>query len=268
MRSSSQHSTPTDEAYGGLQLAFRILNEELFEGSLPQCLITLQREKASCGYYSADRFGNRSGQTVDEIALNPAYFGIVPLMETMQTLTHEQVHLWQRHFGKPGRGRYHNAEWADKMQSIGLMPSSTGKPGGAITGDHMADYPIPGGLFEKVFLEHFSTPEFTIPWYDRYPPPQAVAIATQILALKPKPYAAQISSAGALANDSEAPLPACSSAAGMDGPPVLMPSVQLPSLSGARSKTKYSCSCGVNVWGKPGLRIRCENCQESFIVVE
>ena len=49
------------------------------------------------------------------------------------------VHLWQHHRGTPGRGRYHNQEWAEKMIEIGLMPTDTGKPGGRITGDHMAD---------------------------------------------------------------------------------------------------------------------------------
>lgn len=40
-----------------------------------------------------------------------------------------------------------NEEWADKMEGIGLMPSSTGKPGGSRTGEKMADYAIEGGLF-------------------------------------------------------------------------------------------------------------------------
>lgn len=49
------------------------------------------------------------------------------------------THLWQYHFGKPGRRGYHNKEWANKMESIGLMPSSTGQPGGDKTGDKMAE---------------------------------------------------------------------------------------------------------------------------------
>jgi hypothetical protein len=30
------------------------------------------------------------------------------------------------------------------------------------------------------------------------------------------------------------------------------------------SKTKYSCPCGNNVWGKPGLNIMCGECGEAF----
>ncbi len=71
----------------------------------------------------------------DEIALNPRYFHDRPVTEVLSTLAHEMVHLWQHHYGKPGRGRYHNRQWAERMKAIGLQPSSTGKEGGQETGD-------------------------------------------------------------------------------------------------------------------------------------
>ena len=43
----------------------------------------------------------------------------------LETLLHEQVHLWQQNFGehpvKPGRA-YHNREFVDKCESLGLHP--------------------------------------------------------------------------------------------------------------------------------------------------
>jgi hypothetical protein len=63
------------------------------------------------------------------------------------------VHVWQQEHGEPGRGRYHNREWARKMHGIGLMPSSTGKPGGATTGDSMSDYILEGGRFQVACRE-------------------------------------------------------------------------------------------------------------------
>ena len=138
---------PTTETYSELQQAYDAFNQALFDGILPNCLITLQREKHTCGYFSSGRFASVDGKLTDEIAINPSYFAVTPIIEVLQTLVHEMAHLWQYHFGNPGRGRYHNKEWADKMESIGLMPSSTGKPGGAKTGDCMADYAIEGGLF-------------------------------------------------------------------------------------------------------------------------
>ncbi len=67
---------PTVETYAELQLAYDTFNRRLFDNQLPDCLITLQREKRTYGYFSAARFGNRQGDTVDEIALNPTYFAI------------------------------------------------------------------------------------------------------------------------------------------------------------------------------------------------
>ncbi len=52
------------------------------------------------------------------------------------------------------------------------MLSSTGKPGGARTGDQMADYPIEGGRFLQA-CETLLTQEFKISWYDRFPSFQA-----------------------------------------------------------------------------------------------
>jgi hypothetical protein len=42
----------------------------------------------------------------DEIALSPGTFAQRTDEEILSTLVHEMVHHWQRHFGKPGRGRY------------------------------------------------------------------------------------------------------------------------------------------------------------------
>ena len=30
------------------------------------------------------------------------------------------------------------------------------------------------------------------------------------------------------------------------------------------NRTKYVCGCKINIWGKPGLRIRCEVCNTRF----
>jgi hypothetical protein len=80
---------PTPQTYHELQWAYDHFNRALFDGRLPACLITLQREKATCGYFSFKRFAHADGQITDEIALNPSYFAVVPLAETLATLVHE-----------------------------------------------------------------------------------------------------------------------------------------------------------------------------------
>jgi hypothetical protein len=73
------------------------------------------------------------------------------------------VHLEQAHFGSPSRSGYHNREWAQLMERIGLMPSDTGAPGGKRTGQRMTHYVVSDGPFDKAFRAR----TFTVPYYDR-----------------------------------------------------------------------------------------------------
>ena len=239
-------------SYAELQLAYDHFNGALFGGQLPGCLITLQREKRTCGYFSRNRFANLDGQLTDEIALNPCYFAVVPLVETMQTLVHEMVHQWQALFGKPGRGRYHNDEWADKMESIGLMPSSTGRPGGKRTGDHMADYAIEGGRFLQA-CQALVTDSFQISWYDRFPAAEHVqaGLATHAATLS-------VAVGGGHAPAASVPVAASLVVASTSERPAPTPA---PDKS---NRVKYSCSCSINVWGKPALRLQCLDCGNVF----
>lgn len=252
-------STPTQQVYAELQQAFEHFNLTLFDGTLPQCLLTLQREKKTCGYFSAQRFGNHDGQRVDEIALNPAYFAVSPLQEIMQTIVHEMVHLWQHHHGQPGRGRYHNPQWADKMESIGLMPSSTSRPGGKRTGDHMGDYVIEGGRFERA-CEQLLSVHFTISWYDRFPPADALQVPM-------------------LSSDGSSPMKPGSALAGARPSAGAIPAQALVVRSNlvvkaidqpatTPSRTKYTCACHNLLWAKAGLRVRCMQCDTEFLDVQ
>lgn len=139
----------TAREYATIQEAYDYFNEALFEGALPQVLITLQRHGRALGYFSPERFQSRNGvrARVHDVALNPEGFRGESDEEILSTLAHEMVHVWQKEYGKAGRGRYHNRQFAAKMHSIGLMPSATGKPGGDLTGDHMSHYILPQGPF-------------------------------------------------------------------------------------------------------------------------
>lgn len=139
---------PTKETYERLQQAHEYFNKALFGGTLPNALITFQRRKGSFGYFAGARFQNDAGQKADEIALNPMHFASRSQQDILGTLVHEMAHQWQRHEGQPGRGRYHNREWAEKMKAIGLQPSDTGVEGGKETGETLGHYIIPGGPFD------------------------------------------------------------------------------------------------------------------------
>ena len=144
--------TPVE--YSGLQEAFDRFNSALFDGALPDVFITYQRKAHSAGYFSPDRFSARVGEFgKHELALNPDGFIGQTDEQVCQTLAHEQTHVWQHVFGTPSARGCHNREWAAKMKSIGLQPSSTGMVGGKETGQHMSDYIIPGGPFTKAYAE-------------------------------------------------------------------------------------------------------------------
>jgi hypothetical protein len=124
-----------DDENSNAQASTQHFNRELFDDALPDVFITYQRCAHSRGYFSPDRFSARAGKFGrHELTLNPDGFVDRTDEQICSTLAHEMAHVWQQAHGSPGAGRYHNKEWAAKMKSIGLMPSSTGMVGGKQTG--------------------------------------------------------------------------------------------------------------------------------------
>lgn len=159
----------TKQEYGTFEEAYDYFNKSLFGGELPACLLTLQRKANSYGYFCHESFADRleGSTTTDEIALNPAGFEGRSDLEILSTLVHEMTHLWQFHCGeKIPRKAYHNAEWADKMELIGLMPSDSGAPGGKRTGQKMTHYIIDGGRFQ-VEAEKLIQTGFRLNWQSK-----------------------------------------------------------------------------------------------------
>jgi predicted SprT family Zn-dependent metalloprotease len=150
----ARKATPTRQEYGAFQQAFDFFNRELFGGKLHACFITLQRKANARGYFSSKMFEGRvrDGE-IDEIALNPNTFKDRSDREICSTLVHEMVHEWQQWYGKPSRGRYHNAEWADKMEALGLMPTSTGDADGKRTGQRVTHYIIRSGSYDTTYAK-------------------------------------------------------------------------------------------------------------------
>jgi hypothetical protein len=148
------------------------------------------------------------------------------------------AHLWQEDCGHPSRIGYHNKEWAWKMEEIGLIPSHNGEPGGKKTGQNMMHYINPEGLFIKTFNR----------------------LTTETLeALKLKYLPAYT------------PHDKIRGREGGEGGGTLTPGGDDGNESGEgntnrkkTSKTKYTCPCGNNVWGRPGLILTCGECQGNF----
>jgi predicted SprT family Zn-dependent metalloprotease len=243
---NATHTGITAANYSTFQRAYDFFNRELFNNSLPEVLITLQRKSKALGYFHHDRFAKRSADTVrqgklacaltngmvtslsddsprvHELAMNPDHFGHQTDLEICDTLVHEMCHVARHIEGNPPRGGYHCKRWAEIMVNIGLQPSDTGKPGGKITGQHMSDYPIEGGRFLTAYAKLAKT-GFTLDWQSQE--------LTEETKKKRKVKSA--------------------------------------------SKTKYTCpECDANAWGKPGISLICGDCynedepRESIVYME
>jgi len=143
-----QNNKITLTEYTEFQDAFDFFNRQLFDGGLPEALVTLQRKARSRGYFHAERFASRANQEnlVSEIALNPNYFEERTDTEILSTLVHEMCHLW-RDGQRRIRSGYHDKLWGSKMKEVGLYPSSTASVGGKETGYRVSHYIMPNGRF-------------------------------------------------------------------------------------------------------------------------
>lgn len=140
----------TKEFYDNLQIAYDFFNEQLFNGELPQCLVTLNRKNGAYGYFKRNAFTNSACENIHEIALNPSEFNR-PIKEILSTLVHEQCHLLCYHKGYVMKRGGHGKQWCQMMKDIGLQPidATTGldiESGGAKVSHRI----IEGDLFDMV----------------------------------------------------------------------------------------------------------------------
>lgn len=149
-----KHESVTAAQYGAFDQAKGYFIKTPFEKPLPPILLTLHEHRGSGGYYSPRRWVAREGEyrtyLIAQINISPSILLLEPKM-LMSVLVHELVHHEQYTYGKPGRGGYHNTEFATLMHAIGLISSSTGQPGARRTGDRMSHYILEGGLFEEAY---------------------------------------------------------------------------------------------------------------------
>lgn len=238
-------TTPTRHFYDSLQSAYDHFNAELFEGKLPHCLITLRSASRVYGYYHAGRFVSPCGQQIDEIGLHPGFFTLRPVESVLSTLVHEMIHQWQEHFGTPTPSNAHNQEWAQKMESLGLMPTGTGLPGGKKTGRSVSHHIMPDGAF-LASCQTLVAGGFFIPWLDRHLPaePETQEIATQALKEAGIEYPASLPPIKQLPTDIEGQAAVCR-----------------PAPRKAANRGRLTCpQCGSKAWVAPETKIICGVC--------
>lgn len=251
---------PTAELYNAMQVAYDHFNDELFDGTLPSVLFTNQRQNGVMGYFAPNRWTSTDGQKCHEIAINPLYVGKSSLIELLQTLVHEMAHCWQECHGKPSNRCYHNKEWANKMVSIGLMPSSTGRPGGSQTGQHMSDYPQPNGRFIYSCEKLLKSKSFSWNWIDRFARNSSPTIS--FTNAENDDGGSEVIRA---ISESVEPQMVEQLTISMEHLFGMENLIEQDPESEKKVKSKYTCpKCKINLWGKRGMFVKCGDCEEKL----
>lgn len=238
-------TSPTLAFYSTLQIAFDHFNAQLFAGELPNCLITLRSASRVYGYHHASRFISIDGQQLDELGLHPGFFTLRPIEAVLSTLVHEMVHHWQHHFGSPTNSNAHNKEWASKMESLGLMPSHTGLPGGRRTGRSVSHYILPDGSYIKACQQLLAN-GFQLPWLDRHAPAAPEREIAHQAALREAGIELDIT-----------PPPSATLPKQINGESAIVG----PAPKRTNPRIKYTCpDCGAKAWAVHGTAIICGIC--------
>lgn len=231
----------TKKLFSTLEDLFDYYNEALFNSSLPDCVVNLSRHRAVHGFFAKDQWKSKEDRsTIHEIALNPDSVSR-PEKEWHATLVHEMVQMWQHMFGTPSRAYYYNKEWADKMESIGLMPSDTGEEGGKKVGQGIKYYIIEDGLFDLAFAKIREEDNLILP----------CAKSEYFVSLDDN-------NSGDVDNDIGGETLEAEEYEGSTD------NEDKPKKN-SKIKVKYTCTCGNKVWGKPELNITCNDCNDPMI---
>lgn len=250
--------------YDDLQRIFDHFNKQLFNNECQPCLITFQRQANSRSYVSFNRFSkNDKSAFLHELALNPEYFGVKPIIEICMAICHEMCHVIICQRGQDTRRTYHNGHWATLMESIGLQPSNTGRKGGKRTGQKMWEYPMSDGLFVRSCNDLFADGAL-LQWYDQQFPKNTFqhSVANdksfvETLLANSGVQESLLQVAIIENHDYDQVLP------GTGG--------KIKSNAGSnreklnKYKVKYTCKCKQNLWGKSGLQFSCDKCGSEFI---
>ena len=265
----------TSKQFNTLEDLYQYYNQQLFEGKLDECLINLSRHGGAYGFFVPKQWvvaqeedrqyqppiidktasrakSKKKSRAIHEISINPDSLYRSD-KSWHSTLIHEMVHLWQHDFGKTSRQCYHNRQWADKMEALGLMPSDTGEEGGLRTGQLMSHYILREGAFEKVFnsISEDDLKRLTLPYrlnremamYIEDEDDEVETVLAWLKRTSPQPI--------------------------YKGKDVSISSFfgigKTASHSRAGVKAKYVCACDNRVWGKPDLEIQCMICGCMFM---
>lgn len=108
-----------------LEDAYKILNREYFDSSLPEAAITIQSSPKTFGYITVQRMWKDGDECYHEINISAEHLNRPP-EKVLATLVHEMVHLYSMCNGisdTSKNGYYHNKRFKIEAEKRGLLIS-------------------------------------------------------------------------------------------------------------------------------------------------
>ena len=156
--------TPTETLCFELQGAYSFFNRTIFESELPECMLTIEENSGALGYFRPACFVAENQNSIHQINLNPTCVFKYDIKQILSILVHEQCHLWiYENVHQKISGGYHCKRWAQKMVSVGLLPTHDGTIHGRKTGYRISHLLIQGGPFDRACDELLSH-KFHLTW--------------------------------------------------------------------------------------------------------
>jgi len=222
---------PTLAMAESLQEITNYLDAFLFDGKLPPCFITLTRNKKVIGgYHAKDQWENADGDIVPEIGINSNLLAQDDPLVIYNVLIHELLHLELSHAGTGGRVGYHNKQFAERCNELGLSIQCGDKDAseGQQTGQAIETNIIEGGKAETAIAKI---------------PTDLAYYAKHVLDIDDDGQPEQV----------------------LPGQPTPQKPTE-PKTKTAGKRTKYQCpECGLSMWGKAGAFVMCGMCTQTMI---
>ena len=154
-----KQTTKMSRAVGQLEKIYNTINTDLFGGTLPVPIITVQSKPGTYGHCSVAKVWKRPDGNTYELNIAAEVLDY-PIEETLDTMIHEMVHLYCREQGiqEVSRGgKYHNGRFKAEAERRGLTCYKTEIYGwNTRAGDNLIEYAMEKGWSEiRIGREEF-----------------------------------------------------------------------------------------------------------------
>lgn len=146
-----KETTKMSRAVCQLEKMYNVLNMDKFGGALPVPIITIQSKPGSMGHCTVSKVWKQKDNEQYELNIAAEVLNY-PIEETLDTMLHEMVHLYNLENGIQDvsrGGKYHNGKFKAKAEEIGLTCYKAGQYGwNTKPNDSLIEYALSKGWSE------------------------------------------------------------------------------------------------------------------------